>query len=100
MASRFIVYGRTSCPFCKMALDILDQFDMQKVFFDFTEDQDAIEEAKQLSERNKQLEHIEQIRKTGGGFDQKLVAAFEHADNGNKGKLALVFPELFGHLVD
>jgi len=66
----------------------------------FHEVDDAIEEAKQLSERNKQLERIEQIRKTGGGFDQKLVAAFEHADNGNKGKLALVFPELFGHLVD
>jgi len=46
------------------------------------------------------MKRIEQIRKTGGGFDQKLVAAFEHADNGNKRKLALGFPELFGHLVD
>jgi len=61
---------------------------------------DVVEEDKQLSERNKQLDRIEQIRKTGGGFDQKLVAAFEHADNGNKRKLALVFPELFEHLVD
>ena len=46
------------------------------------------------------MKRIEQIRKTGGGFDQKLVAAFEHADNGNKRKLAIGFPELFGHLVD
>ena len=46
------------------------------------------------------LERIEQIRKTGGGFHQKLVAAFEHADNGNKRKLAIGFPELFEHLVD
>ena len=61
---------------------------------------DAVKEDKQLSERIKQLEYIEQIRKTGGGFHQKLVAAFEHADNGNKRKLAIGFPELFEHLVD
>jgi len=46
------------------------------------------------------MKRIEQIRKTGGGFDQKLVAAFEHADNGNKRRLAIGFPELFKHLVD
>ena len=50
--------------------------------------------------KERALKHIEQIRKTGGGFDQKLVAAFEHADNNNKRKLALGFPELFEHLVD
>jgi len=46
------------------------------------------------------LKRIEQIRKTGGGFDQKLVAAFEHADKGNKRRLAIGFPKLFEHLVD
>jgi hypothetical protein len=50
--------------------------------------------------KERALKHIEQIRKTGGGFQQKLVAAFEHADNNNKRKLALGFPELFEHLVD
>ena len=74
MASRFIVYGRTSCPFCKMALDILDQFDMQKVFFDFTEDQDAIEEAKRFYDWNTVPMILENDINTGetkfiGGFD-------------------------------
>ena len=50
--------------------------------------------------RERAMKRIEQIRQTGGGFDQKLVAAFEHADNGNKRKLAIGFPELFEHLVD
>jgi len=56
--------------------------------------------ANQFLKRETAMKRIEQIRKTGGGFDQKLVAAFEHADNGNKRKLAIGFPELFGHLVD
>ena len=46
------------------------------------------------------MKHIEQMRQRGGGFDQKLVAAFEHADSSNKRKLAIGFPELFEHLVD
>ena len=62
---------------------------------------DAVKEDKQLSKRNKQLEYIESIRQGfGGGFETKLIAAFEHADNGNKRKLAAGFPELFEHLVD
>ena len=55
---------------------------------------------KQERLRDEAMKRIEQIRKTGGGFDQKLVAAFEHADNGNKRRLAIGFPELFEHLVD
>ena len=56
--------------------------------------------ANQFLKRERAMKHIEEIRKTGGGFHQKLVAAFEHADNGNKRKLAIGFPELFEHLVD
>ena len=61
---------------------------------------DEQQSANLFLKKERALKHIEQIRKTGGGFDQKLVAAFEHADNNNKRKLALGFPELFGHLVD
>ena len=61
---------------------------------------DEQQSANLFLKKERALKHIEQIRKTGGGFDQKLVAAFEHADNNNKRKLALGFPELFEHLVD
>jgi hypothetical protein len=61
---------------------------------------DEQQSANLFLKKERALKHIEQIRKTGGGFHQKLVAAFEHADNNNKRKLALGFPELFEHLVD
>ena len=45
--------------------------------------------------------YLEDIRRGyGGGFVTKLVAAFDHADAGNRKKLAEGFPELFGPLVD
>ena len=45
--------------------------------------------------------YLEDVRRGyGGGFVTKLVAAFDHADAGNKRKLAKGFPELFGPLVD
>ena len=56
--------------------------------------------ANQFLKKERAIKRIEQMRQRGGGFDQKLVAAFEHADNNNKKKLALGFPELFEHLVD
>ena len=65
---------------------------------------DEIEEeqfaANQFLKRERAMKRIEEMRRFGGGFDQKLIAAFEHADNGNKRKLAVGFPELFEHLVD
>jgi len=69
----------------------------------FHEVDDIIDEqyrANLFLKRERAMKRIEQIRQTGGGFDQKLVAAFEHADNGNRRKLAIGFPELFKHLVD
>jgi len=61
---------------------------------------DEQQSANLFLKRERAMKRIEQIRQTGGGFDQKLVAAFEHADNGNKRRLAIGFPELFEHLVD
>ena len=57
------------------------------------------EENRHNEKRNKQEQYLEQIRQGyGGGFITKLVAAWDHADNGNKMKLATGFPELFGFL--
>lgn len=45
--------------------------------------------------------YLEDVRRGyGGGFVTKLVAAFDHADAGNRKKLAEGFPEIFGPLVD
>ena len=61
---------------------------------------DELEEENWHNEkRNNQEQYLEQIRQGyGGGFITKLVAAWDHADNGNKMKLATGFPELFGFL--
>ena len=56
--------------------------------------------ANKFLKRERAMKRIEEMRRFGGGFDQKLIAAFEHADNNNKRKLAKGFPEIFEHLVD
>ena len=56
--------------------------------------------ANQFLKRERAMKRIEEIRRYGGGFQQKLLAAFEHADSNNRRKLAKGFPELFEHLVD
>ena len=56
--------------------------------------------ANQFLKRERAMKRIEEIRRFGGGFQQKLLAAFEHADSNNRRKLAKGFPELFEHLVD
>ena len=62
--------------------------------------EDEQQHANKFLKRERAMKRIEEMRRFGGGFDQKLIAAFEHADNGNKRKLAIGFPELFEHLVD
>ena len=56
--------------------------------------------ANQFLKRERAMKRLEEIRRYGGGFQQKLLAAFEHADSNNRRKLAIGFPELFEHLVD
>ena len=56
--------------------------------------------ANKFLKRERAMKRIEEMRRFGGGFDQKLLAAFEHADSNNRRKLAKGFPELFEHLVD
>ncbi len=56
--------------------------------------------ANQFLKRERAMKRLEEIRRFGGGFQQKLLAAFEHADSNNRRKLAKGFPELFEYLVD
>ena len=56
--------------------------------------------ANQFLKKERAMKRLEEIRRYGGGFQQKLLAAFEHADSNNRRKLAIGFPELFEHLVD
>lgn len=56
--------------------------------------------ANKFLKRTRAEKRLEEIRRFGGGFQQKLLAAFEHADSNNRRKLAKGFPELFEHLVD
>lgn len=44
--NRFIVYGRTNCSFCVDAINLLKEKDHEYCFFDFTEDPEAITDAK------------------------------------------------------
>lgn len=44
--NRYIVYGRSSCPYCVKAVELLKENHKESVFFDFSEDPDAIDDAK------------------------------------------------------
>jgi hypothetical protein len=86
------------------AQSMIDNNEFTESFgYAFHEVDDIVDEQQRANlflKKERAMKHIEQIRKTGGGFAQKLIAAFEHADNSNKRKLAIGFPELFEHLVD
>lgn len=57
--------------------------------------------ANQFLKLERAKQHLEDIRKGyGGGFVTKLVAAFDHASENNKKKLAQGFPELFELIVN
>jgi glutaredoxin len=46
--NRYIIYGRSTCPFCKKAVDLLDSKHKESIFFDFSEDLEAITDAKRF----------------------------------------------------
>ena len=82
--------------------EMIDNYDYTESFaYAFHAVDDVVTEHKAALKYLKQERHLEEVRRGfGGGFETKLIAAFEHADNNNKRKLALGFPELFEHLVD
>ena len=48
MASRFLIYGRSTCSFCTRSVKLLEELEQENIFFDFTEDPEAIEDAKRF----------------------------------------------------
>ena len=82
--------------------EMIDNNDYTESFaYAFHAVDDVVTEHQAALEYLKQERHLEDVRNGfGGGFETKLVAAFDHADGNNKRKLALGFPELFLHLVD
>tara|TARA_B100001094_G_C18184946_1_gene803175 strand:- start:2009 stop:2254 length:246 start_codon:yes stop_codon:yes gene_type:complete len=48
MAERFIIIGRSSCPFCAMAQDILRAKQIESIFLDYEEERDILEDYKQF----------------------------------------------------
>ena len=82
--------------------EMIDNYDYTESFaYAFHAVDDVVTEHKAALKYLKQERHLEEVRRGfGGGFETKLIAAFDHADSNNKRKLALGFPELFKHLVD
>ena len=59
-----------------------------------------IEEETAINERDLQLAHLEECcQGKHGSFKQALVNAFDKADNLNKMKLSVGFPNMFGEIV-
>ena len=52
MTDRFIIIGRSSCPFCTMAADLLIAKGTQYIFLDYISEPDALEEYKQFHEQD------------------------------------------------
>lgn len=48
MAKRFIVIGRSTCPFCTMAEDLLKASHLQCVFLDYSERTHILEDYKEF----------------------------------------------------
>ena len=62
--------------------------------------EELIEEETAINERDLQLAHLEECRQgKHGGFKKALVNAFDKADNSNKMRLTLGFPNMFGEIV-
>lgn len=86
----------------EQAQKMADNYEYTESFaYAFHELYEMEEEQNKANAYLKAERYLEDIRRGyGGGFITKLVAAFDHADEGNRRKLAKGFPELFGPLVD
>ena len=48
MDKRFIIIGKSSCPFCAMAQDLLVASDISSVFLDYESNQEILEDYKKF----------------------------------------------------
>ncbi len=71
--NRYFIYGRQSCPFCRDAVDFLKDKNKESVFFDFSEDPEAIEDAKNFYNRTTVPIILENNRSSG---DTKLIGGY------------------------
>ena len=74
MASRFIVYGRDSCPWCVRAVNFLEMLRQDKIFLNMENHRDRLEEVKAFYNWNTVPVILENNLETGkvkfiGGYD-------------------------------
>jgi len=70
------------------------------VFHQIDDLEKLIKEETSINERELQLAHLEECRQgKHGSFKKALVSAFDKADNSNKMRLSLGFPNMFGEIV-
>lgn len=48
MGERFIIIGRSTCPFCAMAVDLLKSKKLESVFLDYENNKEILEDYKQF----------------------------------------------------
>ena len=52
MGERFIIIGRSSCPFCIMAVDFLSCKGAESIFLDYEESREILEDYKSFHNQN------------------------------------------------
>ena len=52
MTERFIIYGRSSCPFCVHAQDFCSASNLESMFLDYSDNLDILEEYKEFYQQN------------------------------------------------
>ncbi len=70
MTERFIIFGRSTCPFCTMAEDYLSCQDRESVFVDFVKDPSILEDYKKFY--NQQTVPIILSNNTETGYTKKI----------------------------
>lgn len=48
MGERFFIFGRSSCPFCVMAVDLCKASSREHIFMDYSDNTDILEDYKQF----------------------------------------------------
>ena len=77
MANRYFIYGTTSCPFCKKAVETLKNQDIEYCFFNLDDDEGFLKEVKSFYGHSTVPIILENNMKTGetnfvGGCDNLL----------------------------
>ena len=79
MASRYIIFGRESCPFCVMAADLCLASHINHLFLNYEENREILEDYKQFYNQNTVPIILENNMESGitkkiGGYSDLLSA--------------------------